>query len=64
MTLKTGIGDAGDNLVLANANGAARGYDGDDILVGDNRGNTLYAGPGDNVLAGSGGLATGSARGI
>jgi parallel beta-helix repeat protein len=55
MTLKTGIGDAGDNLVLVSANGVARGNDGDDILVGDNRGNTLYGGAGDNVLAGLGG---------
>ena len=55
MTLKTGIGDAGDNLVLANASGIARGNDGDDVLVGDNGGGTLYGGTGDNVHAGLGG---------
>jgi hypothetical protein len=55
MTLKTGIGDADDNLVLVNANGVARGEGGDDILVGDNRTNTLLGGTGDNVHAGLGG---------
>ncbi len=55
VTLKTGNGDAGDNLVLANAAGVARGNDGDDVLVGNNGGGTLYGGTGNNVHAGLGG---------
>ena len=55
VTLKTGNGDAGDNLVLANADGVARGNDGDDVLVGNNGGGTLYGGTGNNVHAGLGG---------
>ena len=55
VTLKIGNGDAGDNLVLANAAGVARGNDGDDVLVGNNGGGTLYGGTGNNVHAGLGG---------
>ena len=58
MTLKIGNGDAGDNLVLANAAGVARGNDGDDVLVGNNGGGILYGGTGNNVHAGLGGADT------
>ena len=58
VTLKIGNGDAGDNLVLANAAGVARGNDGDDILVGNNGGGILYGGAGNNVHAELGGADT------
>ncbi|HEX5776432.1 MAG TPA: right-handed parallel beta-helix repeat-containing protein, partial [Caulobacteraceae bacterium] len=54
LTLKTGVGDQGDNLVLASAAGNAHGNGGDDVLVGNNGGGTLYGGTGNDVHAGLG----------
>ena len=57
MTLRTGSGDAGDNVVRAGSDirhtAEARG--GDNVLIGDASANWLVGGPGDNVMHGGGG---------
>ena len=58
MTLKTGRGDAQDNVVLADpedGRNSAKGYAGDDVLVGDARDNWLIVGSGNEILHGGDG---------
>ena len=56
-TLATGYGDNGDNVVRAGSDAwrSAKGYGGDDVLVGNAYGNWLLGGLGDKIMYGGGG---------
>ena len=50
-----GIGDAGDNVVLAGATGQATARGGDDVLIGGAGKNLLIGGDGEDIMFGGGG---------